>query len=258
MPAVEPRFYPKERRFYCESRQLMSKSDRLSFRSRAKSLVSKTPRLVFTIITELPAHAIMFEEMSVYLGIDYNLEHSTTEDLPPVLLREVRIGYLDQVELGFRQQMYSTERVTTIQSPPARKSVHCVFKKDQMVPITERMALRQILPPGRLVTDELSFETPNIRRYYHDLFITVTVVCAGEEFVASSRTEGRKFSFLPPALPPKGTELLASMVQPVEVPNGERYETESQAPLRELQGESLQELESRVPLVELPAGSPAR
>ena len=182
----------------------------------------------------------MGEALPLYLGIEYDLEKSTAADLPPVLLREVRIGYL------IRQPLYTTDRITTIQSPAMRRYTHLVFENNNMIPITERMALHQSLPPDKLVMDELSFETPNIRRFYHDFFLAITVICTGKEFTASSRIEGCEFSFVPPAALPKGIELPGSRLLPPEAQSEAVYEMESRAAVKELQGEPLHELESNV------------
>ncbi|MCJ1474956.1 hypothetical protein MMC13_003616 [Lambiella insularis] len=258
---AQPTYFRKEHSFQSESRQLLPGVDRFSLRSSAKNFLAKPPVSAFKIITELPRFSTMGQPLSIYLGVDYDLEKSTATELPPVLLREVRVGFLEQIQLGVRRPLYATDRVSTIQSRPKRRFIQHVFKKENMARVTERMNLHQSLPPDKLLVNDLSFETPNLRRFYHDFFLTATLVCAGKEFTASVRTGAAEFCLLAPSAPPRGIELPDSRLLPPEAQSDAVHEVDSRAAVNELQSEPLHEQESnmrsdrlqKAPAYELPA-----
>ena len=246
IPSLDPDFFTEQHSFRSESRQLFSKGKKTSLLSSAKSLLSKAPVSAFKLIIELPSHATMGEVLPLYLGIDYDLVNSTALDLPPVFLREVRIGWLEQIQLGSRLRVYSTEPTNTIQSLPLRRYMNFTFEKGKMMQVTERMALHQKITSDSFVVKNFSFEAPDIRRFYHDFYVVVTVVCNDKEFTASAGSKSRELVFLPPSLPPKGIELPDSRLLPPEAQSQAVYEMGNKAATNELHGEPLYELPGHV------------
>ena len=246
LPTASPSFCMAERWFSAESRQLPSKNHKHSLLSGARSLLLKSLVTRFKLILETPLYATMGEALPIYLGVDYDLESSTAIDLPQVFLQSVKIGYIEQIELGPRQTSYMTGQSTTIQSLPSWRYIEFVYEKDKMIPVTERMALHRKLHSDKLVADKFSFETPNIRRFYHDFFVSVIVVCNGKSFTASSGMKGRDFVFLPPVAPSKDIELPDSRLMPPEAQSEPVHELESAHGINEMQGELVYELEGRV------------
>ena len=245
-PAPSRVFCREERWFSAESRQAPVKNYKHSLISGAKSLLLKSLFTKFKLILELPFHATMGEALPIYLGVDYDLESSTATDLPQVFLQSIRIGYVEQIELGPRQTSFMTGQSTTIQSSPSWRYIEFVYEKDKMIPVTERMALHRKLHSDKLIADTFSFETPNIRRFYHNFFVSVTVVCNGKSFKAFSGMKNRDFVFFPPVAPLKDIELPDSRLMPPEAQSEPVHELESAHGINEMQGELVHELEGYV------------
>ena len=241
-----PVFSRQERWFSAESRQVPLKNHRLSLISGARSLLLKSLVTRFKLILELPLYATMGEALPIYLGVDYDLDSSTATDLPQVFLESVKIGYTEQIELGPRQTSYMAGQSATIQSIPLWRNIRIVCEKDKMIPVTERMALHRTVLSEKLIVDKFSFETPNIRKYYHDFFVSITVVCNGKSFIACSSMKNRDFVFLPPVAPTKGIELPDSRLMPPEAQSEPVHEMESAHGVNEMQGGLVYELEGHV------------
>ena len=252
---TKPIFYKQDHTFKCESRQLLGKSDKFSLRSSVKSRLSKAPISTFKLVTDIPTSSTADEPLRLYLGIEYDFESSTAAEIPPVMLRELEIEYLEYVTLGFRNAVYSTDPVVTVKSLGKRRYITFPFKKANMIQVVEQMALHEVLPRDKLFVDELTFETPNIQRSYKGFSVTVTVVCAGKQFIATSRIRGQDFLFLPSPPPPNGIELQDSRRLPPEADSEAVHMLPEGRTVYELQGEAAHELEDTVGSPQVPRTS---
>ncbi|KAF2753924.1 hypothetical protein EJ05DRAFT_504521 [Pseudovirgaria hyperparasitica] len=185
---------------YMESDSLKKAMKRLTF--------TKTPIVHMDITIQMPSHATLGSSLPLLIGVEYDFQRSTTSELPPVWLTDLAIRIRENMEIS--QDLTNRQdpnSVVTRETDPYVK-FHTNLK-DFPVRITEQVDLRRVLPPDTLILKSSSFTSTMLRRFYDDISVTATIMCAQKSLQLEFTGKGELY--IHPSSQP-------SMVQELAVP----------------------------------------
>ena len=248
LPVTQPSYEQSVHPIQCESRRLLPNFDQTSFRSRAKGFMLKNPVSAFKLIVGIPKFSVGGKPFPLYLGIQYDTEHSTTKELPPVYLQSVKISCVQRVFLGHHQPAQGADKGPKLRWQRQLIMLQYQFQKGSEVQITERIDLRDVIPVQSLMVHHVEFQTLNIEHKFLNLSVAMVVTCAGSEYPVSAQLgdQNSTYSIIPPTAPPKEFELASTDRLPSKVQSKAIYETKANVAAGETEGETNYEMGARI------------